>query len=89
MTKIERLFQEQEDKAVAKAREETKKEVMKEARKEIKEVRKEIKEGKKQSALKLLKTGDSVYSDMTLGARLTGRSPASNRIIRQGIRLGM
>ena len=31
MTKIERLFQEQEAKAVAKAREETKKEVMKEA----------------------------------------------------------
>ena len=44
MTKIERLFQEQEDKAVAKAK---------------KEVKKEAKEEKKQSAIKFLKTGVS------------------------------
>ena len=49
MTKIERLFQEEEDKAVAKAKKEVKKEAKKEA-----------KEEKKQSAIKLLKTGDSV-----------------------------
>ena len=45
MTKIERLFQEEEDKAVAKAK---------------KEAKKEAKEEKKQSAIKFLKTGVSV-----------------------------
>ena len=49
MTKIERLFQEKEDKAVAKAREETRK-----------ADRKEAKEEKKQSAIKFLKTGVSI-----------------------------
>ena len=49
MTKIERLFQEKEDKAVAKAKEEVRK-----------AERKEAKEEKKQSAIKFLKTGVSV-----------------------------
>ncbi len=57
MTKVGRILQEREDKAIAEAVAEARKETRKETRKEY---RKEAKEEKRQSAIKLLKTGDSV-----------------------------